>query len=218
MSFLSNDVQACLEESDVVAFSSVCTKFNLYDNEIVLVCLGKSPLVKSFINSIVIVRFLVSPADKMSPSETSLPSLSVTLNIKYFCCSLVNTVFSILSILALIVPLFTKSTVYVTLSPGVDKLTFIPVISAALVSSIFAVPVVVALPIFVGLDKFSNLIPHFAASRYAVPFIFSVVDRAANATVKPAININKIEIIKSFTLLSFSILLFSFYYYYLPCL
>ena len=82
-----------------------------------LVCLGKSSFVKSFINSIVIVRFLVSPADKMSPSETSLPSLSVTLNVRYLCCSLVNTVFSILSILAFIVPLFTKSTVYVTLSP-----------------------------------------------------------------------------------------------------
>ncbi|CDA80120.1 unknown [Clostridium sp. CAG:594] len=211
-------MQACLEEPEVVAFSSVCTKFNLYDNDIVLVCLGKSSFVKSFINSIVIVIFLVSPFSRISPCFISYPFGSVTLNVRYLCCSCVNTVFFILSIFALIVPLFTKSTVYTILSPGIDKPTFIPVISAAFDSSIFAVPVVVALPIFVGLDKFSNLIPHFAASRYAVPFIFSVVDRAANATVKPAININKIEIIKSFTLLSFSILLFSFYYYYLPCL
>ena len=148
----------------------------------------------------------------MSPSETSLPSLSVTLNVKYLCCSLVNTVFSILSIFALIVPLFTKSTVYVTLSPGVDKPTFIPVISADLVSSIFAVPVVVALPIFVGLDKFSNLIPHFAASKYAVPFIFKVVDRAANATVNPATTINNTTTTSAFVLLAFSMLFTPYYY------
>ena len=114
--------------------------------------------------------------------------------------------------LAFIVPLFTKSTVYVTLSPGIDKLTFIPVIEAALVSSIFAVPVVVALPIFVGLDRFSNLIPHFAASRYAVPFMFSVVDRAANATVKPAITINNTTTTSAFVLLSFSIISTPCYY------
>ena len=83
----------------------------------------------------------------MSPSLTSLPLLSVTLKVKYLCCSCVNTVFSILSILAFIVPLFTKSTVYVTLSPGVDKLTFMPVISAAFVSSIFAVPTSIVLPL-----------------------------------------------------------------------
>ena len=57
----------------VTALSSVCTKFNLYDNDVVLVCLGKSSFVKSFINSIVIVRFFVSPADKISPSLTSFP-------------------------------------------------------------------------------------------------------------------------------------------------
>ena len=117
-----------------------------------------------------------------------------------------------MSIFALIVPSFTKSTVYVTLSPGVDNPTFIPVIEADLASSIFAVPVVVALPIFVGLDKFSNLIPHFAASKYAVPFIFKVVDRAANATVKPATTINSTTTTSAFVLLSFP---FSTPYYYL---
>ena len=171
---------------------------------------GKSSLVKSFINSIVIIKFLVSPADKISPSLTSFPSLSVILNVKYFCCSLVNSVFSILSILALIVPLFTKSTVYVTLSPGVDKLTFIPVISADLVSSTFAVPDVLASPVFTGSDKFSNLIPHFAASRYAVPFIFNVAESAANATVKPATTINSITITNTFVFFSFFIS-YSFY-------
>ena len=143
----------------------------------------------------------------MSPSETSFPSLSVTLNVKYFFCSLVNTVFSILSIFALIVPSFTKSTVYVTLSPGVDKLTFMPVISADLVSSIFAVPVVVAVPTLTGSDKFLNLIPHFAASKYAVPFIFNVVDRAANAIVNPATTINSTIITNAFVLLFFPYLL-----------
>ena len=88
----------------LVTFSSVCTKFNLYDNDIVLVCLGKSSFVKSFINSIVIVIFLVSPFSRISPCFISYPFLSVTLNVKYLCCSLVNTVFSILSILAFIVP------------------------------------------------------------------------------------------------------------------
>ena len=106
----------------LVTFSSVCTKFNLYDNDIVFVCLGKSSFVKSFINSIVIVRFFVSPADKISPSLTSFPFWSVTLNVRYLCCSCVNTVFSILSIFALIVPLFTKSTVYTTLSNVIFRL------------------------------------------------------------------------------------------------
>ena len=56
------------------------------------------------------------------------------------------------SIFAFISPSFTKSTVYVTLSPGFDSVTFISFIDTSF--SIFAVFASLASPTILGSDRF----------------------------------------------------------------
>lgn len=153
VSFFSNVVHAFDIPLVVTALSSVCTKSNLYDKFIPWALFGKSLDSKSFLYSIFITNGFTSFFDKISPIFNSVSSsLYFTVNVIYFCCSSVKFVFSMFSIFAFISPSFTKSTVYVTLSPGFDSVTFISFIDTSF--SIFAVFASLASPTILGSDRF----------------------------------------------------------------